>query len=70
MFLVVDFVPGRLSCKFHGGYHGDVVVLVSCFRAGYYGGMIGHNTGRVLKSVVLISCYCILFWLLSQAGHR
>jgi hypothetical protein len=30
MFLVVDLVPGRLSCKFHGGYHGDIVVLVSC----------------------------------------
>jgi hypothetical protein len=44
MFLVVDHVLGRLSCK---------------FRAGYHGGMIGHNNGRVLKSVVLISCYCI-----------
>jgi hypothetical protein len=30
MFLVVDFVLDRLSCKFHGSYHGDVVVLVSC----------------------------------------
>jgi hypothetical protein len=31
MFLVVDLVLERLSCKFHGGYHGDVVVLISCY---------------------------------------
>jgi hypothetical protein len=30
MFLVVELVPDMLSCKFYGGYHGDVVVLVSC----------------------------------------
>jgi hypothetical protein len=45
MFLVVVFVPGRLPCKFHGGYHGDVLVL---FWAGYHGGIIGHNTRKVL----------------------
>jgi hypothetical protein len=42
MFLVVDLVLDRLSCKFHGGYHER---------------MIGHDTRRVLKSVVLISCH-------------
>jgi hypothetical protein len=31
MFLVVDLVPGMLSCKFHAGYHGDVLVLISCY---------------------------------------
>jgi hypothetical protein len=31
-FSLVALVLGRLSCKFHGGYHGDIVVLVSCSR--------------------------------------
>jgi hypothetical protein len=43
MFLVVDLVPGRLSCKFHGGYHGDVVVLVSCS-----GKVTGNSSEREL----------------------
>jgi hypothetical protein len=51
MFLVVVFVPGRLPCKFHGSYHGDVLVL---FRAGYHEGMIGHNTGEVLFLFLLL----------------
>jgi hypothetical protein len=50
IFLVVVFVPGRLSCKFHGGYHGDVVVLVSCFGQV----TIGHNTGRALLFFLII----------------
>jgi hypothetical protein len=29
-FSLVALVSGRLSCKLHGGYHGDIVVLVSC----------------------------------------
>jgi hypothetical protein len=43
MFLVVDHVSGSLSCKFHGGYHGDVVVLVSCS-----GKVTGNNSKREL----------------------
>jgi hypothetical protein len=56
MFLVVVFVPGRLPCKFHGGYHGDVLVL---FRAGYHEGMTGSNTREVLfLFFVSYSCSC------------
>jgi hypothetical protein len=47
--------------KFYGGYHGDFLVLF-LFRACYYGGMIGHNTGRVL--------FLFLFLLLFQAGSQ
>jgi low affinity Fe/Cu permease len=68
MFLVVDLVPGRLSCKFHGGYHGDVVVLVSCS-----GRLPWRNDwSQHWKSVVVISFLVIvfLFWLLFQAGHK
>ena len=43
MFLVVDPVSGKLSCKIHGDYHGDVVVLVSCF-----GQVIGNSSEREL----------------------
>jgi hypothetical protein len=45
--LVVVSVLSRLPCKFHG----DVLVL---FRAGYHGGIIGHNTRKVL-CVLLIN---------------
>jgi hypothetical protein len=56
MFLVVVFVPGRLPCKFHGSYHGDVLVL---FQAGYHGGIIGHNTRKVLfLFLVLVFLFC------------
>jgi hypothetical protein len=51
MFLVVVSVPGRLPCKSHGGYNGDVLVL---FRAGYHGGIIGHNTRKVLSFLVIL----------------
>jgi hypothetical protein len=51
MFLVVVSVPGRLPCKFHGGYHGDVLVF---FRAGYHGGITGHNTRKVLFMLLIL----------------
>jgi hypothetical protein len=59
MFLVVVFVPGRLPCKFHGGYHGDVLVL---FRAGYHGGMIGNNTREVLFLFLFVVLYHGEIW--------
>jgi hypothetical protein len=43
-----------LSCKFHGGYHGDIVVLVFLFQTSYCEGMIGHNTSRVLFLFLVI----------------
>jgi hypothetical protein len=68
MFLVVVFVLGRLPCKFHGGYHGDILVL---FRAGYRGGMIGNNTGEVLFLFLLCSCsFLILFIVLTLVPGR
>jgi hypothetical protein len=43
------FVLGKLSCKFHGGYHGnDLFLILVLFREGYHGGMIGNITGKVL----------------------
>jgi hypothetical protein len=55
MFLVVVFVPGKLPCKFHGGYHGDVLVL---FWVGYHEGMTSNNTSEVLFLIfVYYSCY-------------
>jgi hypothetical protein len=54
MFLVVVNIPGRLPCKFHGGYHGDILFL---FWVGYHGGIIGHNTRKllfVLLTLVLV----------------
>jgi hypothetical protein len=53
MFLVVDLVPGRLSC--HGGYHGDVVVLVLflviALRGSYNDGCLvrGHTCLQVIS---------------------
>jgi hypothetical protein len=41
MILVTDLVPGMLSCKFHGGYHGDDVVLFS-----YFGKVTGNSSKR------------------------
>jgi hypothetical protein len=58
--LVFDLVPDRLSWKFHGGYHKDVVALCFLFWASYHGGMIGHNAGRVLKSC---SYFLLLYFL-------
>jgi hypothetical protein len=52
MFLVVVFVPGRLPCKFHVGYHGDGALVL--FRAGYCGRMIGHNSREVLFLFLLL----------------
>jgi hypothetical protein len=55
MFLLVVFVPGRLPCKFHGGFHGAVLVL---FWAGYHEGMTGSNTREVFLFFVSYSCFC------------
>jgi hypothetical protein len=47
-FALVALVSNGLSCQFHEGYHGNIVVLVFLFRVGYHGGMIGPNTRRLL----------------------
>jgi hypothetical protein len=51
MFLVVVSVPSNLPCKFHGDYHGNVLVL---FAAGYYGGIVGHNTRKALFMLLIL----------------
>jgi hypothetical protein len=59
MFLVVVFVPDRLPCKFHGDYHGYVLIL---FRVGYHGGMIGNNIGEVFLFLLLFFVLGKLQW--------
>jgi hypothetical protein len=51
MFLVVVSVLGRLPCKFHGGYNGDVLVF---FWEVYHEGITGHNTRKELFMLVIL----------------
>jgi hypothetical protein len=54
----ITVVPTHFAkVKFHGDYHGDVLVFL-LLGEGYYGGMIGHNNGRFF--------FLFLFW----EGHK
>jgi hypothetical protein len=52
MFLVTYLVPGRLSCKFHGGYHGYVVVLVSCLGKSQVIALRGSYNDRCRRQLI------------------
>jgi hypothetical protein len=58
MFLVVDLVPGRLFCKFHRGYHGDVVLVLLL----YFVLDLGRSQVIALRRSYYDDCSCSCFY--------